>query len=208
MDKYSPIICKKLSFSTAYHPQTNSLSEIRIQTLQDMARIFCAYCLEIEDCSGFTHCWCTLSPALELAYRTFIHASNNQTPTILEKAWNPKLPQDSLRKYWVGIHPTASSFKGMLEKSRNDAVRFMEVSFAYAKHKWHKSHATSDFKVGDLVFVSSTNFNKIKGCKKLQDCFAGLFFIKALHGENAIDVEISEELSNKHPTFPVSLVKP
>ncbi|MBW0531956.1 hypothetical protein O181_071671 [Austropuccinia psidii MF-1] len=31
--------------------------------------------------------------------------------------------------------------------------------------------------------------------------------MKALHGENAIEVELSEELRNKHPTFPVSLVK-
>ncbi|MBW0476841.1 hypothetical protein O181_016556 [Austropuccinia psidii MF-1] len=32
--------------------------------------------------------------------------------------------------------------------------------------------------------------------------------MNAFHGENAIEVELSEELSNKHPTFPVSLVKP
>ncbi|MBW0542444.1 hypothetical protein O181_082159 [Austropuccinia psidii MF-1] len=34
-----------------------------------------------------------------------------------------------------------------------------------------------------------------------------LFVIKALHGENAVEVELSEELSSKHPTFPVSLKK-
>ncbi|MBW0571921.1 hypothetical protein O181_111636 [Austropuccinia psidii MF-1] len=32
--------------------------------------------------------------------------------------------------------------------------------------------------------------------------------MKALAGENAVEVELSEELSNKHPTFPVSLIKP
>ncbi|MBW0516057.1 hypothetical protein O181_055772 [Austropuccinia psidii MF-1] len=84
----------------------------------------------------------------------------------------------------------------------------MEDSFAYAKYKWDKSHATPDFKVGYLVLVSTTNFNNIKGCKKLKDSFAGPFFIKALHGENAVEVELSEELSNKHPTFPVSFIKP
>ncbi|MBW0497467.1 hypothetical protein O181_037182, partial [Austropuccinia psidii MF-1] len=29
-----------------------------------------------------------------------------------------------------------------------------------------------------------------------------------LHEENVVEVELSEELSNKHPTFPVSLIKP
>ncbi|MBW0509116.1 hypothetical protein O181_048831 [Austropuccinia psidii MF-1] len=32
--------------------------------------------------------------------------------------------------------------------------------------------------------------------------------LKALHGQNAVEVELSEKLYNKHPTFPVSLIKP
>ncbi|MBW0577436.1 hypothetical protein O181_117151, partial [Austropuccinia psidii MF-1] len=179
-----------------------------IQTLEDMVRAFCSYGLEFKDCDGFTHDWCSLLPELELAYKTSIHASTNQTPAIIEKGWNPKLPQDSLRKALVEIHPTASSFKVMLEKARKHAVRCMEDSFAYAKDKWDKSHATLGSKVGDLVVVFTTNFNNIKGCKQLKDSFSGPFVIKALHGENAVEVELSEELSNKHPKFPVSLRKP
>ncbi|MBW0490613.1 hypothetical protein O181_030328 [Austropuccinia psidii MF-1] len=84
----------------------------------------------------------------------------------------------------------------------------MEDSFAYYKDKWDKSDATPYFKVGDLVLVSTNTFNNIKCCKKLIDSFAGPFIIKALHGENAVEVELSEELSNKNPTFAVSLIKP
>ncbi|MBW0501257.1 hypothetical protein O181_040972 [Austropuccinia psidii MF-1] len=114
---------------------------------------------------------------------TSSHASTNQTDAILEKRWNPKLPQGSLRKDFFEIHPTAASFKGMLYKIRKHAMRCMEDSFAYAKDKWDKSHATSDFKVGDLVLESTTNFNNIKGFKKLKYSFAGPFVIKAHHGE-------------------------
>ncbi|MBW0550099.1 hypothetical protein O181_089814 [Austropuccinia psidii MF-1] len=96
----------------------------------------------------------------------------------------------------------------MVYKARKHAVRCMEDLFAYAKDKWDKSHVTPDFKVGDLVLVSTTNLNNIKGCKKLKDYFAGPFAIKALHAGNSVEVELSEELSNKHPTFPVSLIKP
>ncbi|MBW0552933.1 hypothetical protein O181_092648 [Austropuccinia psidii MF-1] len=50
----------KLSFSTAYHPQTDSLAERIIQTLEDMVRRFRAYGLELKDGDGLTHDWCTL----------------------------------------------------------------------------------------------------------------------------------------------------
>ncbi|MBW0527055.1 hypothetical protein O181_066770 [Austropuccinia psidii MF-1] len=179
-----------------------------IQTTEDMVRRFCAYGLEFKECDRFTDNWCTLLPALQLAYKTSIHASTNETPAILEKGWNAKLPQHFLRKYLVEIHPTASSFKGMLDRARKHVVRCMEDSFPYAKDKLDKSHATPYFKVRDLVVVSTTNFNNIKGCKKINESFAGPFVIKDLHGENAVEVELSEELSNKHPTFPVSLIKP
>ncbi|MBW0464193.1 hypothetical protein O181_003908 [Austropuccinia psidii MF-1] len=91
----------KLSFSTAYHPPTDCLAQRMIQTLEDMVRRLCAYLFEFNDCNGFNHYWCTLLPALELEYKTSIHASTNQTLTILEKGWNPKLPQDSLRNELV-----------------------------------------------------------------------------------------------------------
>ncbi|MBW0466569.1 hypothetical protein O181_006284 [Austropuccinia psidii MF-1] len=39
----------KLSFSTAYHSQTDGLAKRMIQALEDMIRRFCAYRLEIKD---------------------------------------------------------------------------------------------------------------------------------------------------------------
>ncbi|MBW0591762.1 hypothetical protein O181_131477 [Austropuccinia psidii MF-1] len=44
--------------------------------------------------------------------------------------------------------------------------------------------------------------------KKLKDYYVGPFVIVALHGTNAVQVELSGELENKHSTFPVSLIKP
>ncbi|MBW0503562.1 hypothetical protein O181_043277 [Austropuccinia psidii MF-1] len=170
-----------------------------------MVRRVRAYGLEFKYCDWFTHYWYTLIPELKLAYKTSIHASTNQTHAILEKRWNPKLAGDSLRKDLIEIHPTASTFKGILQRARKNSVRCTEDSFAYAKDKWDKSHATPDFKVGDLVLVSTTNFNNMQGCKTLKESFAEVCFIKALHGENAFEVELSEKLSNMHPTFPVSL---
>ncbi|MBW0564898.1 hypothetical protein O181_104613 [Austropuccinia psidii MF-1] len=198
----------KLSFSTAYHPQADDLAERMIQTLEDMIRRFCVYVLELKYSDGFTHYWCTLIPALELAYKTSIHSSTDKTPAMLEKGWNPRLPYDTLRKDLVGIHPTASSFKIILDKARHHSNRCIQNSFKYAKEKWDKSHKPPDFKIENFVLVSTLNFNNMRGPKKLKDSFAVPFIIKALHGPNAVQLELTDELMNKHLTFPVSLIKP
>ncbi|MBW0499982.1 hypothetical protein O181_039697 [Austropuccinia psidii MF-1] len=54
----------KLSFSTAYHPQTDGLEERMIKALEDMIRRFCAYGLKFKYSDGFTNDCCTLIPAL------------------------------------------------------------------------------------------------------------------------------------------------
>ncbi|MBW0533640.1 hypothetical protein O181_073355 [Austropuccinia psidii MF-1] len=93
-----------------------------------MIRRFCAYGLEFKYSDGFTHDWCTLIQAPELAYKTSIHSSTGKTPEMLEKGWNPRLPYDTLKKDLVDIHPTASSFKLMLDKARHNANRCMQDS--------------------------------------------------------------------------------
>ncbi|MBW0541251.1 hypothetical protein O181_080966 [Austropuccinia psidii MF-1] len=169
---------------------------------------FCAYGLEFKDSDGFTHDLCTLITALKLAYKTSVHSSTGQTPATLEKGWNPRLPEDTLKEDLIEIHPKASSFKTMLDKVKHHAKKSMDYAFDYAKQKCDKSHKVPDFKVGDLVQVSTLNFNNIKGPKKPKDSYVGTFVIFVLHGSNAIQVKLGGGLENKHPTFPVSLIKP
>ncbi|MBW0535269.1 hypothetical protein O181_074984 [Austropuccinia psidii MF-1] len=147
-----------------------------IQNLEYMIRMLCAYGLDIKGSDGFTHDWCTLLPALELAYKTSVHTFTGQTPAMLEKGWNPRLPADTLRKDLIDIHPTASRYKIILDKVKHHAKQSMNDAFDYAKQKWDKSQKVPDFKVGDLVIVSILNFNNIKGPKKLKDYYLGPFF--------------------------------
>ncbi|MBW0503248.1 hypothetical protein O181_042963 [Austropuccinia psidii MF-1] len=84
----------------------------------------------------------------------------------------------------------------------------MQDSFKYAREREDKSHKTPEFKIGDLVLVSTLNLINIKGPKRLKDSVSGPFIIKELHGLNAVQLELTGELMNKHPNFPVSLIKP
>ncbi|MBW0568621.1 hypothetical protein O181_108336 [Austropuccinia psidii MF-1] len=49
----------KLAFSTAYHQQTDGLSERIIQTIEDILRGFCGYGMECKEHEGYTHDWVT-----------------------------------------------------------------------------------------------------------------------------------------------------
>ncbi|MBW0591503.1 hypothetical protein O181_131218 [Austropuccinia psidii MF-1] len=65
----------KLSFSTAYHPQTDGLAERMIQTMEDLLRRFCAYGMEYKDHEGYTHDWVTLLAAVQLTCNTSQHST-------------------------------------------------------------------------------------------------------------------------------------
>ncbi|MBW0489132.1 hypothetical protein O181_028847 [Austropuccinia psidii MF-1] len=125
---------------------------------------------------------------------------------MLEKGWNPRLLAETLRKDLIDIHPTAFSFKIILDKVKHHE-KSMKGTIEYEKGEWDKSHEVPDLKVGDLVLVSTLNLNNIKGPKKLKDSYIGPFFIVALHGTNEVQVECSGEFENKNPTFPVRLIK-
>ncbi|MBW0461999.1 hypothetical protein O181_001714 [Austropuccinia psidii MF-1] len=103
-----------------------------------MIRRFCAYVLELKDSDYFSHYWCTIIPALELAYQTSVHSSTGKTPVMLEKEWNPKLSEDTLRKNSIDIFPTAFSFNIMLCKVKHHAKQRMNSPFNYEKQKWER----------------------------------------------------------------------
>ncbi|MBW0561208.1 hypothetical protein O181_100923 [Austropuccinia psidii MF-1] len=83
----------------------------------------------------------------------------------------------------------------------------MQDCFKYAKERWDKIHKPPDSEVEYLVLVSTLIFNNIKAPNNLKDSFAGNFIIRALHGPNAVQLELTGELMNKHPAFPVSQIK-
>ncbi|MBW0534666.1 hypothetical protein O181_074381 [Austropuccinia psidii MF-1] len=191
----------KLAFSTAYHPQTDGLSERMIQTMEDILRRFCAYGMEYKDHEGYTHDWVTLLPAVQLAYNKSQHSTTGKTPAVVEKGWNPLFPVDHSNKNLLTIHLTSKDFHDMWKRACDTASKCIAEENEYNKQRWDKTHMEPDFKEGDQVLVSTPNFNNLKGPKKMRDSFVGPFTIIKLIGKNAVEVKLQKN-------FPVSLVKP
>ncbi|MBW0547877.1 hypothetical protein O181_087592 [Austropuccinia psidii MF-1] len=73
----------KIASSTAYHPQTDGLSERMIQTMEDILRRFYAHGMEYKEDEGYTHDWVTLLPAVQLDYSTTQHFITGKTPAMV-----------------------------------------------------------------------------------------------------------------------------
>ncbi|MBW0471253.1 hypothetical protein O181_010968 [Austropuccinia psidii MF-1] len=198
----------KLAFSTAYHPQPDCLAERMIQTVEDILRGLCAYCMEYRDHEGYTHDRVTLLPAVQLAYNTSQHSTTGKSPSLVEEGWNSLLPVDNRKKNLLNIHPTAKDFHEMGKRACDTASKCIAEAKEYNKQRYDKTHMEPDFKEGDQVLLSTLNFNNLKGPNQIRDSFLGPFTIIELIGRNSVEVRLTEEFSRKYPVFPVSLVKP
>ncbi|MBW0509503.1 hypothetical protein O181_049218 [Austropuccinia psidii MF-1] len=118
-----------------------------IQTLEEIMRRFCAYGLEFKNSDGFSHYWCTLIPAFELAYKTSTHSPTGKMPEMLEEGFNKRLPYDTLTNYLVDIYPTVRRLTIILEKARHNANRCMKYYFKYEKERWDKINKPPVYKV-------------------------------------------------------------
>ncbi|MBW0566139.1 hypothetical protein O181_105854 [Austropuccinia psidii MF-1] len=126
---------------------------------------------------------------------------------LLMKVFRDPSLSSKLDETWKKVYDEGR-FKLMLDKAIHHSNRCMPDSFKYAKARWDKSNKPPDFKIGDLVLLSTINFNKIKVPNKVKDSFAGPFMIKALHGPNSVQLELPGELMKKDPALPPSLIKP
>ncbi|MBW0539700.1 hypothetical protein O181_079415 [Austropuccinia psidii MF-1] len=161
-----------------------------IQNLEEMMRRFCAYGLEFKESDGFTIDWCTMIPALVLAYSTSVHPSTGKTPAIIEKGWNPRLPGDTLRKDLIDIDPTASSFKIILDKVKNHSKKVQMMLFTMQNRSGTRVISTR-LQSRELALVSTLNFYDIKGQKQLKDSYVGTFLFVGLNRINVVQMKLS-----------------
>ncbi|MBW0554488.1 hypothetical protein O181_094203 [Austropuccinia psidii MF-1] len=130
-----------------------------------------------------------------------------KSPSLVEKWWDPLPPVNYLKKHILDIQPTAKGFHDTWKRACDSDTKCIAQEKEYNKQRWEKSHVELDFKEGDLVLVSTLNFNNLKCPKKMRDSFVGPFTFFQLIGENPVEVKLTGELSRKNPVFPVSLVK-
>nr|CAN80324.1 hypothetical protein VITISV_015014 [Vitis vinifera] len=189
----------KLSFSTAFHPQTDGQSERVIQVLEDLFRAC------ILDLQGN---WDDHLPLVEFAYNNSFQASIGMTPFEAlygRKCRSPICWNDVGERKLLGPELVQLTVeKVALIKERLKTTQSRHKSYADRRRR------DLEFEVGDHVFlkVSPMKYVMRFGRKgKLSPRFVGPFEILERVGTLAYKVALPPSLSKVHNVFHVSTLR-
>ena len=186
----------KLSFSTAYHPQTDGQSERTIQTLEDMLR---ACVLELKGN------WSAYLPLAEFAYNNSYHSSIDIAPYEAlygRKCRSPLCWTELKERDMYGpeiVDRTAAQIE--MIKKKLLAAQSRQKSYADQRRR------PLEFDVGDHVFLRvspTTGVGRSLKTKKLSPKYIGPFQILDRVGPVAYRLALPPNLSRIHNVFYVS----
>ncbi|RVX06329.1 Transposon Tf2-2 polyprotein [Vitis vinifera] len=189
----------KLSFSTAFHPQTDGQSERVIQVLEDLLRAC------ILDLQGN---WDDHLPLVEFAYNNSFQASIGMAPFEAlygRKCRSPICWNDVGERKLLGPELVQLTVeKVALIKERLKAAQSRHKSYADQRKR------DLEFEVGDHVFLKVSPMKSVmrfgrKG--KLSPRFVGSFEILERVGTLAYKVALPPSLSKVHNVFHVSTLR-
>lgn len=187
----------KRNLSTSFHPQTDGQTERTNQTLEHFLR---TYTNHHQDN------WVDILPIAEFTYNNSLHSSTKTTPFFANYSFHPNLsfsnssspdlftPAIDYSKSLQSIH---SSLKSNLAKSNEALKKFYDK----------KTIPPPDFKINDLVWLSSKFINTTRPSKKLDLKRLGPFKILEKIGSSAFRLELLPEMKI-HNVFHISLLDP
>ncbi|UYV66772.1 K02A2.6-like, partial [Cordylochernes scorpioides] len=133
-------------FTTAYHPQTNGLTERLNKTLTDMISMY----VDVDQKN-----WDSILPYVTFAYNTARQETTGYSPFFLVHGREVETPLDSILPYQPA--GTAEDYVGHLVTNAEDARMLARLNILQAqskdKERYDKKHQEVTYKEGDLVWV-------------------------------------------------------
>ncbi|UYV82343.1 hypothetical protein LAZ67_21001753, partial [Cordylochernes scorpioides] len=133
-------------FTTAYHPQTNGLTERLNKTLTDMISMY----VDVDQKN-----WDNILPNVTFAYNTARQETTGYSPFFLVHGREVETPLDSILPYQPA--GTAEDYVGHLVTNAEDARMLARLNILQAqskdKERYDKKHQEVTYKEGDLVWV-------------------------------------------------------
>ena len=188
----------KRRLSTAFHPQTDGQTEKQNQTLEHFLRTFC----NAEQTN-----WAKLLPIAEFAYMNSHHSSLGCSPFYAMYGYNPQIHWEAEDGSLEGEVPAAKERVEQLQNYRKKIEAHWQRAVAAQAKYYNEHHKAKEYKVGELVMLSTKNLKQRRPSKKLSHRFVGPFRIEDKVGAQAYRLMLPTNY-RIHNTFHVSLLEP
>lgn len=187
----------ELKHLTAYHPQTDGLTECTNQTLETYLRAYVSY--QQDD-------WVDYLPLAEFAFNNAVNLSTNQTPFYANYGFHPSFEPHLADPVSV---PGAADLATRLARL-HDELR-AELKIAQERQARHYNRCVSDapsYTPGTLVWLHRRHIKTTRPSDKLDHRRLGPFPIETRLSPLVYKLCLPSYLSRLHPVFHVSLLEP
>ena len=188
-----------LSFSTAFHPQTDGLSERTIRTLEDMLR---ACVLD------FNGSWKRYLSLVEFAYNNSYQSSIEMTPYEAlygRKCRSPLCWEKAGERKLLG-----PEIIQMTSEKIDLICKRLQTAQSRLKSDYDNSRKKVEFEVGDIVFLKVSPMKGVMRFRKkgkLSPRFVGPFTILKRIGKVAYELALPLKLAGVHNVFHISMLR-
>jgi hypothetical protein len=187
------------TLSTAYHPQTDGLTERYNRVLEDLLRAYIGP--NLDD-------WDTLLPQAQFAINNSYNESTQSTPFYLNYGRHPYVPGTTRKHVEQQLRcPDVQRWSDTLWEAVQRAKHCLQLARERQKRHYDTKHRDVVFQVGESVLLSTRNLNfKGANCRKLLPRFIGPFVINKRVGAVAYKLDLPPRMG-VHNVFHVSLLK-
>ena len=182
--------------STAYHPQTDGLTERYNQELKTYLRLYVDY--HQTD-------WIRYLKVAQFSYNNTVHSAHGQTPFFAAQG---RHPYSGLNPHAKDTVPAATSYAEQLEKVHEEVKAALERSKEEMKATYDQRRQDArEYKEGDQVWLEGTNLKSRRPSQALNERRYGPFTITEKIGASAYRLDIPDTWKI-HDIFNESLLTP
>ena len=187
-------VCSRLKIenrmSSGYHPQTDGQSERVIHILEQYLRNFINYQQDN---------WVEFLPLAEFAYNNTYQVSIKTTPFMASSAFSPRFDSVSTAQR----NESANQFAKLMDKELTLLKLILSESMDKYKKFADENRKDVEFNVGDMVWLSSSDYNTERPNKKLSARRLGPYKVIERFGQVAYKLKLPHSIKI-HPVFHVS----
>jgi hypothetical protein len=196
-----------LKMSTAFHPQTDGITERANRTLVEALRS----CVSQNQMD-----WDVLLPSIQIAHNDAVNQSTGYSPFFLlhgrtrRSMLDAELERGGVARPSRDQQPDMKELHSRILTAQQQARTAMERAQAKQRADAQQGRREVIIKVGDMVYLANKNIRFVEDggirTRKLEPLYFGPYKVLALHGPNAARLDLPPGV-RLHPVFNMDLLK-